>query len=278
MRDQPEAGRRQALPIDPRMRERRVEVQRALGRRRLRLLLAVATAAAVVLGAVGLVHTSLFGARRLELTGVEGRSATQVLAASGVRRDEPLVDVAPATVAARVDRLAWVASVSVRRSWPWTLDITVRRRVPVGQIADGRRGVAIVDTTGRVVAVAGAARRGLPTLEGIGSAPAVGHWLAGASGPRSTGTARPRTRTALALALAAALQADHVPVSSIEVGRDGALRATVGAGATVTLRSTRQLSAKAAALRALQSAGALTAGATVDLSVPDRPAVTPGQP
>ena len=71
--------------IDPRIRERRIEVRRQAGRRRLRMLLVVSS----VLSAAGLVFLTvtspLLDVDRIRITGTQHVTVEQVRAASGVR-------------------------------------------------------------------------------------------------------------------------------------------------------------------------------------------------
>ena len=55
--------------IDPRIRQRRADVQRSQGRRRLRWIVAVVAALSLVAAIVGLLHTPMFSARVVTVTG-----------------------------------------------------------------------------------------------------------------------------------------------------------------------------------------------------------------
>jgi hypothetical protein len=84
-------------------------------------------------------------------------------------------------------------------------------------------------------------------------------------------------RATAALALAAALDADRLAATLVEVDSAGTASAAIAGGATVvTFGAATDLSAKLAALRALAAAGALRGVTAIDLSVPDRPAVSTG--
>jgi len=254
---------RQKLPIDPRMRQRRAEVQRAAGRRRLRVLLGLAGGATVVAGAVGLGHTSLFGVHRLVVRGAADRRAAVVTAAA-VHRGEPLLDVDPAAVEARIRRLPWIATVTVRRSWPGSLVVDVGVRMPVAALplSSAAHGpVALVDETGRVIGTASTRPSGFPLLSGLGRPPSPGRWLDGRDG--ATGSA---------LRLSAFLLRADVPVTSVGEAAGG-LQAVVS-GARVELGARPDVTADVAALEALAAGGGLHGGEQVDLSVPDRPAVS----
>ena len=272
------------LQIDPRIRERRIEVQREQGRRRLRVVAWLAVVSAAVVGGLWVLHSPLLGVRRVVVTGRSEIAEPALLAAAGIRVHEPLVDVSPARAERRLEALAWVATARVERRWPTTLGIAVTVRHPVGQVprqTSPRGPVALVDRSGRVVADSASAVPGLPLLLGTGPATPLGEWLAGSpgAGRSAGGTARGSAsapRSAAALALAAALDADHLSATEVEVGAGGTASAVIGGGATVVqFGSAQDLGAKVRVLRVLSTDGDLQGAAQVDLAVPQRPTVTP---
>lgn len=272
------------LPIDPRIRERRIEVQREQGRRRLRRILGAMLLSALVVGGLWVLHSPLAGVRRVVVTGRSQLATPALLAAAGIRYHEPLVDVPPAGAERRLEALPWVATARVERRWPTTLRIALTVRQPVGQVPRGSSphgAVALVDRTGRVVADAATAVRGLPLLRGAGPAVPLGNWLSGSPGAtRSAGGRRPgrvgAPHSEAALALAAALDADRLSATDVEVGAHGSASAVIGGGATVVrFGSARDLAAKVRVLLVLSSDGDLRDAGQVDLAVPQRPTVTP---
>jgi cell division protein FtsQ len=94
----------------------------------------------------------------IAVKGQQRLTAAQVLRAAAVEEGTPLARVDTDAVAARVRALGPVASVSVTRSWPRTLRITVVERVPVAAVPQGR-GFALLDVEGVVVARASRAPR-----------------------------------------------------------------------------------------------------------------------
>lgn len=268
-------GRRRppGMAIDPRMRQRRVEVQRAMGRRRLRALLAGLTVAALGAAGLGVLHSPLLGARHVSVAGVGGAQASAILAAAGVLRGEPLVDISPGAAAARAQRrLAWVSTVQVTRSWPDSLRVAVTVRHAVAQVALGATGatVDLVDVTGRVVARSAHHVVGLPLLTGAGAAGAPGSWLGGGQAALGTPSGQP---VAAALELAAGTRSLGSALTSITVSGGGLLSVVLAPGVTVTLGPDTQLAAKIAALLTVAREVDLNGVTRVDLSVPGRPTV-----
>ncbi|HKS43897.1 MAG TPA: FtsQ-type POTRA domain-containing protein [Amycolatopsis sp.] len=113
-------------------------------RRRRVALLTVLTV--VGLGYV-LFFTSFLGVSAVEVTGASTIPAEEIRAAAAVPEGLPMLLVDTGEIAAKVDRLAGVASVDVSRSWPSTVEITVVERNPVGFFA-AQGAFHLVDATG----------------------------------------------------------------------------------------------------------------------------------
>lgn len=179
-------------------------------RRRLAAAL-VALAALVGIGfgiRVTLYDSGLLNVEDIAVTGVSTITPADVRTAAAVTTGAPLAGVDTAAIAARVAALPAVATVTVGRSWPHTVAVTVTERVPVATVA-AQRGTALVDRDG--VVYPGTPPPGLPRLN------------FGAVGPDD-----PSTRAALA-ALAALPDAVRAQVQTVDA------TVTAGAPAQVTL-------------------------------------------
>lgn len=170
-------------PIDPRIRARRVEVLREQGRRRLRALLVLVSAATLAGIAWLVVESPLLAVRRVTVTGVHELSAEAVRRAAGVSHGTALLRVDVGVVSRRVEAMPWVARASVQRDLPHVLRIRVVERVPVAWArvaapAGAPSGPAwLVDSTGRVLAASPQPPAGLPELRGLGVLPAPGRTI-----------------------------------------------------------------------------------------------------
>ena len=88
-------------PIDPRIRERRIEVIREAGRRRLRVTLVV-TSTIVALGVVYLgVHSPLLNVDHVRVTGAHQETTAQIVRAAGVAQGAALLFVDTGRIAGR---------------------------------------------------------------------------------------------------------------------------------------------------------------------------------
>jgi cell division protein FtsQ len=191
-------------------------------------------AAVILLGAGwALLGSSVLVVRHVQVAGDHRVTGAQVRAAAGIRPGTPLARLDGAGIAARVERLAWVQSARVSRSWPDGVTITVQERVPALAVADGAQ-FEVVDIGGVVLWTSAARPARLPLLR---SAPAQ---LRGS-----------------AVVRAAVMVMDDLPAAVR--GRVGAVTATAAdaitlhlrGGATVRWGGTGRAAAKARELQAL---------------------------
>ncbi len=169
--------------IDPRIRERRVAVTRAEGRRRLRILLTAVCVASAIGIAWLVVQSPLLAVDTINVRGTTQESQAAVRAAAGVHTGAALLFVDTGAVARRVEALPWVASAKVDRGLPNDLTITVverapvawaRQAVPKGSPRGTLGAVVLVDRSGRVLSAAAAAPPGFPELIGMTRVPGRG--------------------------------------------------------------------------------------------------------
>jgi cell division protein FtsQ len=121
-------------PIDPRIRARRIEVQRSEGRRRLQRLALVGAAVALVAGLWWLAFTPLFDVDAIRVHGADHTGEAAVLSSIGIHRGDALFTADVGAASRSLARLPWVATVKVRRSWPGTISVTIVERAPVAAI------------------------------------------------------------------------------------------------------------------------------------------------
>jgi len=186
--------------MDPRIRQRRVDVRRQEGRRRLWFLVVAASVLAAAGAVVGATRTPLLDVDRVEVHGAARTPRDALLGAGGLQRQPLMVDVDTARVSRRVETLPWVSEANTRRVWPGTVVIDVTERVPAAAVKAGS-GWAVVDGTGRVLEVGAARPPDVPVLSGAATPGPPGTTLADATG--SPGTGSMRVVTALPPALRA---------------------------------------------------------------------------
>lgn len=139
--------------MDPRIRERRVAVQRDLGRRRLRILLSGGGAVLAVASAYGATRSTMLDVDRIRVSGAIFTSRDDIARAGGLTGQPQLADVDPAKAVEAIERLPWVHQAQVVRHWPQTVAVRVVERAPLATMAAAGGGWALVDRSGRVLEV-----------------------------------------------------------------------------------------------------------------------------
>jgi hypothetical protein len=294
----PDTDEQAGIEIDPRIHQRRVEVQRENTRRRLRVL--AAAGGVVVLAVLTLVglHSPLASVRHRVVLGARHDADATVLAAGGLTPGRPLIDVSASAATRRIETLPWVERATVTKQWPSGVRVAVVERRAVAQLPIGASTsgpVDLVDVTGRVLAYRSGPVPDLPLIMGAGRIPTAGKWLAGAPGQKAAddaatvaaGIDHPRSTLAAALALAstfttaglgqsgAGVGSQHLYIGRIELS-GGSLSALVEPDlSTVQLGGATELEAKVDATLAMLTNADIPAGSTVAVTTPQSPTVTP---
>lgn len=159
---------------DPRIAHRRVLVARELGRARRRVVILIVVLAVLAAGSIALVHSSVFGAHSIRISGSAHVSRARLLDTAGLDGSPPLVDLSPRLIAARIERLPWVRAAAVSISFPSTVSIRITSRVPVAVVSRGARSFAVLDPSGHVLEDVSSRPRSLPKVDLPGRLPAPG--------------------------------------------------------------------------------------------------------
>jgi POTRA domain, FtsQ-type len=273
--------------IDPRMWRRRVEVTRAKGRRRLRLLVVALLVCVLGLGGLVAIHTSLFSARHLSVEGAVHTPPGEILAAAGLLAHPPLVDIDAGADAARVEALPWIDVASVRTHWPDSVSVVVTERSAVATVeplvssASGTNAAAgstrpkarstktrstlastwaLVDPTGRVLQDLPSKPAGTVELKVPAAAAAPGSYLSALDQP--------------GVEVAASLPSSiGSRVEWISVSRTGEVELGMRGGISVVMGPAVDLSSKYEALASVLAGAALGRGDVIDVTVPQEPTV-----
>jgi len=253
---------RRASETDPRMRARKLAVQREAGRRRLRIVAVVLVLVALVVTGLVLVHSSLFAARSIDIAGAVHEPRAEVLRVTGLAAHPPLIDVNGAAAASSLERLPWVLSAQVSRSWPSGVAVRIVERRPLAYVPLGGHRNAVVDGTGRVLEDVAAPPSGLVALAGVGAVPVPGGDLGAGDAPL--------------LGLARALPGSIAGrVASIDSSTTDGVVVRLLHGPLVVLGSTAELHQKIVSLATVLARVSLAGIVTIDLRVPASPVLTP---
>jgi cell division protein FtsQ len=250
---------RPVAPIDPRIRARRIEVQRGEGRRRLQRLVDVGVVVAVAAGFFVALRSPLLDVDEVVVAGAEQTGADAVRTAAAIEPGTQLADVDLRGAGERVAALPWVDEVRVDRGLDGVIALVVTERAPVALVGSADAAV-VVDLDGRVVARAAdvaSLPAGLVRLTGVDD-------LAPGQGLPTQGRA--------ALPLAARL-ASVVPGAVVELAVDD-LVGTLGTGGEVRFGDDTQIDAKVRSLQTVLAQVDLTCLGTLDVGSPGSPVLT----
>jgi len=252
-------------PIDPRIRARRVAVQRDEGRRRLRRLLVVVIVLGVVAGAWGITRTPALDVDHVRVTGAVRTGEQAVVDVSGIERGDVLLTAPLGRAARRIAVLPWVQTVQVRRAWPGTVKVTVVERTPIAAVPTQDNRWVLVDARARQLAVAKDLDTSLVRIDADPIVAQLGTDLEG--------------RTSAALRVAASIPAtlrDRVIALRPAAGGtvDGTVRLRDGREASLRFGTPAQTAAKWLALLSVLDEADPARLAGIDVRVPAAPALT----
>lgn len=162
--------------IDPRIRQRRIDVARETGRRRLRRLMVLGCVVVIILIAISASMSPLLDVDRIDVTGTTATPADSVVGASGIGKGDAMVRLDLGAAAAAIEQLPWVADAEIRRHFPGAVEIVVAEREPVGiiRVGDEER---LFDATGRILGPVELGHGALPRVEVTTDIPPAGQTL-----------------------------------------------------------------------------------------------------
>ena len=249
-----------AARIDPRIRDRRIAVQRGMGRRRLQRLVDVALLVAVAGGFLVALRSPLLDVDEVRVSGNRHTSAAAVVDAAGIPRGTLLVDVDLRTAGERVTELPWVHTAELHRGIDGAIAVHITERTPVAVVGEGPDAV-LVDAEGRALAAATeepTSAGALVVVDGLGDLD-PGEFLGNEAADALAVAARLGTAGDLGLRL---------------IVEDGRLSGVVEPGIEVRFGDASQLEAKVRSLRTVLEQVDLTCAAVIDLRSPGSPVLT----
>lgn len=245
------------VPIDPRIRERRIEVRRRQTRRRLRFL--VAGTVVVVLSAGGwfAVRSPLLDIDTVRVEGATRTPAEAVIEAGGIQRGVALLDLDEGAAEARIEALPWVAEAEVQRRWPGTVSVAVVERSPLVTTVDEAGTWWLLDRSGRVLDRSESRPEGLLEVAGLGVGGGPGSEAAGAEG---------------ALQVVSSLS-PHLAgrVSAVAVSENGEIELRVNPQGTVRLGPPVEVDAKLRAVETVLASVDVGSMVVLDVRLPASP-------
>ena len=142
-----------ASRMEPRMRERRIAVKRAVGRRRLKWVAIACAAVGLVVAALGVLGSGLFAISTVEVEGAVYSQGASLDAVVDELEGSNVLRVDTSSAERQLEAIPWVADARVTTDFPNGAKIEIRERRPmVAYLAtDGR--YRVLDSDGRVLDV-----------------------------------------------------------------------------------------------------------------------------
>ncbi len=142
-----------ATRIEPRLRERRLAVRKAEGRKHLKWAFIVLAVVAIVVGGLAVLGSSLFAVDEVDVQGAVYTDPDALAAVVDDLRGTPVLRVDTGAAERQLEAIPWVEDARVTTDFPDRVRIEIRERTPVlaFQAGDGR--YRVIDRDGRVLDV-----------------------------------------------------------------------------------------------------------------------------
>ncbi len=249
--------------MDPRISARRTAVLQEQVRRRLVVGGVALGVVALLVGGWFLVHTPLFSARSVTVTGNVHETAAQVVAQAGLASQPPLLDVNAGAAAARLEQLPWVRTATVHVSWPDGVHIAVTEETARFTASTATGKWELLSNDGRVLGESASRPPGLLLLTVPEPPGQPGSVLS--------------TKDAPGLRVASSLPPSFVgQVTGVTVEPAGWVQLALTTPIVVDMGTTAELTAKYEDVSSILAGATLHNGDVIDVSVPDAPTVTSG--
>jgi cell division protein FtsQ len=155
--------------VEPRLRQRRIGVNRSRNRRRIWWLGLVAVVVIALIGALALLGSSMFAVDTVTVTGAVYTDQEALDAVIDDLTGTAVLLVDTAAVEAEIEAIPWVDDARVTTSFPDAASIEIRERTPVAAML-GADGLArVIDVDGRVLALVDGQPVALVWIDGPGT-------------------------------------------------------------------------------------------------------------
>ncbi len=251
--------------------DRRQEIRRREGARRLRVVLALTVVSLMAVSAIGVLNSDLADVDTVAVVGNDRTPSADVVAATGIQAGQPLLDLDLSTAEAGVEALPWIRRSTVERRFNGEIVVTVSEREPVlalpvtvaeaagSAVARGPGRYVLIDRLGQQLDVVPERPDGYLPINGIEASGRPGE-----SAPQETGPV-----LSLVQSLPAQLLADVEALTVI----DGHIHLELTTGGRANLGDGSLLGEKIQALETVLARVDLQCVELIDLRVPSAPAV-----
>jgi cell division protein FtsQ len=226
-----------ATRIEPRLRERRLAVRKAEGRKRLKWTLITLAVVAIVVGGLAVLGSSLFAVDEVDVEGAVYTDDDALRAVVDDLRGTPVLRVDTGAAERELESIPWVEDARVTIDFPHRVRIEIRERTPVLAFQAGDDRYRVIDRDGRVLDVLDGEPVKYLQLSSTEAAPAL---AAGQFAPKGFGAAASMVE---ALTPAMARRAESVEVapdgSDLRLELDGGIEVRFGAAEDLVVKLVR---------------------------------------
>jgi cell division protein FtsQ len=142
-----------ATRIEPRLRERRLAVRKAEGRKKLKWVLIALAVVAIVVGGLAVLGSSLFAVEEVDVEGAVYADPDALAAVVDDLQGTPVLRVDTGAAERELERIPWVEDARVTTDFPHKVRIEIRERTPVLAFQAGDDRYRVIDRDGRVLDV-----------------------------------------------------------------------------------------------------------------------------
>ena len=164
--------------IDPRIQERRIEIIRAKGKKRLRMLLMAVLLVLLGLAAVLISRSSLLDVDEVVVIGVDSELEELIITVANIPKSKPLLEIDTQAISTRIKKIPSVKGAKVTRSFGGKVTVSVTLRQPSVLLSNLGQWF-LIDLDGRVLARVPELPSSLeyPIVEGNFDDLKVGEWV-----------------------------------------------------------------------------------------------------
>ncbi len=226
-----------ATRIEPRLRERRLAVRKAEGRKRLKWALIALAVVAIAVGGLAVLGSSLFAVEEVDVEGAVYTDKDALAAVVDDLQGTPVLRVDTGAAERELEAIPWIEEARVTTHFPHRVRIEIRERTPVLAFQAGDDRYRVIDRDGRVLDVLDGQPVRYLQLSSTAPAPAL---AAGQFAPKGFGAAASMVE---ALTPEMSRLADAVEVapdgSDLRLELDGGIEVRFGAAEDLVVKLVR---------------------------------------
>ena len=138
------------VDIDPRIQERRIEIIRARGKRRLRVLLTIVVLGLLSVGGILLSKSSLLDVDEVVVVGADSELEELIVNAANIPESKPVLEIDTMAISSRIKEIPTIRDAKVSRSFGGKVTISVTIRKPSVLLSNLGQWL-LIDEDGRVL-------------------------------------------------------------------------------------------------------------------------------